>query len=168
MISPKLHAIGLLFHTGDSGRVKALLLATYEPLRASNGCEQPTHLVEVAATVNHERSLQSRPVLQSGPPAIAVVRSCNRRITAFRSPTGCERGSHGISVRFHDRTHELVSHAERLIAKNEMEGAVLDQRWYAFRRFGRHQELILGASQVVFYGGLEDQVRRQAESHYTS
>jgi hypothetical protein len=71
-------------------------------------------------------------------------------------------------VGFHDRTHELVSHAERLIAKNEMEGAVLDQRWYAFRRFGRHQELILGASQVVFYGGLEDQVRRQAESHYTS
>ena len=31
-------------------------------------------------------------------------------------------------VRFHDRTHELVSHAERLIAKNEMEGAVLDGR----------------------------------------
>lgn len=73
-----------------------------------------------------------------------------------------------LHVRFHDRTHELVSHAERLIANNEVEGAVLDQRWYAFRRFGQHQELILGASQVVFYGGLEYQVRRQFKSHYTS
>lgn len=71
-------------------------------------------------------------------------------------------------VSFEDKTEEVVGHAERLIAKNESEGAVLDQRWYAFRRFGRHQELILGASQVVFYGGLEDQVRRQSENHYTS
>jgi hypothetical protein len=71
-------------------------------------------------------------------------------------------------VSFKDKTEEVVGHAARLIAKNESEGAVLDQRWYAFRRFGQHQELILGASQVVFYGGLEDQVRRQSENHYTS
>ena len=73
-----------------------------------------------------------------------------------------------FDVSFDDKTEEVVGHAARLIAKNESEGAVLDQRWYAFRRFGRHQELILGASQVVFYGGLEDQVRRQSENHYTS
>jgi hypothetical protein len=78
------------------------------------------------------------------------------------------RGFNESPVSFEDKTEELVGHAERLIEKNEKEGAVLDQRWYAFRRFGWHQELILGASQVVFYGGLEDQVRRQSENHYTS
>jgi hypothetical protein len=78
------------------------------------------------------------------------------------------RGFNESPVTFEDKTEELVGHAERLIEKNEKDGAVLDQRWYAFRRFGQHQELILGASQVVFYGGLEDQVRRQFENHYTS
>lgn len=72
------------------------------------------------------------------------------------------------AVQFEDRSGELVGHAETLIAKNEAEGAVLDQRWYAFRRFGQHQSLILGATQVVFFGGLEDHVRRHSGDRYTS
>jgi hypothetical protein len=100
--------------------------------------------------------------------------SCSSaRIGPGRAPPDGQSNAHitGFNeshVSFEDRTEELVGHAERLIEKNESEGAVLDQRWYAFRRFGQHQELILGASQVVFYGGLEDQVRRQSENHYTS
>jgi hypothetical protein len=71
-------------------------------------------------------------------------------------------------ISFEDRTEELVGHAQRLIAKNEKEGAVLDQRWYTFKRFGQYQDTIFSASQIVFYGGLEDDVRANLPKHYTS
>jgi hypothetical protein len=71
-------------------------------------------------------------------------------------------------ISFEDRTEELVGHAERLIAKNEKEGAVLDQRWYTFKRFGQYQDKIFSASQVVFYGGLEKDVRANLPKHYES
>src|SRR5688572_5157751 len=71
-------------------------------------------------------------------------------------------------ISFEDRTEELVGHAERLIAKNEKEGAVLDQRWYTFKRFGQYQDTIFSASQIVFYGGLEDDVRANLPKHYES
>ncbi len=82
----------------------------------------------------------------------------NETIREFTAP--------GIS--FEDRTEELVGHAERLIAKNEKEGAVLDQRWYTFKRFGQYQDKIFSASQIVFYGGLEDDVRANLPKHYES
>jgi hypothetical protein len=71
-------------------------------------------------------------------------------------------------VLFEDRTEELVKHAERLIEKNKKEGAVLDQRWYTFKRFAKYQDTILSASQIVFYGGLEKDVRANLPKHYTS
>jgi hypothetical protein len=71
-------------------------------------------------------------------------------------------------VSFEDRTEELVEHAERLIEKNEKEGAVLDQRWYTFKRFEEYQDTIFSASQILFYGGLEKDVRANLPKHYTS
>ena len=71
-------------------------------------------------------------------------------------------------VSFEDRTEELVEHAERLIEKNEKEGAVLNQRWYTFKRFEQYQDTIFSASQIVFYGGLEKDVRANLPKHYTS
>jgi hypothetical protein len=67
---------------------------------------------------------------------------------------------------FEDQTEDVVGHAERLIEKNEREGAVLDQQWYGFRRFGKYQELFLGAEKVLFYGGLEAEIRSRIEGQY--
>ena len=69
-------------------------------------------------------------------------------------------------VSFEDKTLEIVRHAERLIDKNDREGAVLDQKWYGFRRFGKYQELFLGAEQVLFYGGLEAEVKSHIKDQY--
>ena len=69
---------------------------------------------------------------------------------------------------FEDQTQEIVGHAERLIEKNDREGAVLDQKWYGFRRFGKYQELFLGADRVLFYGGLEADIRSHIERQYLS
>jgi hypothetical protein len=71
-----------------------------------------------------------------------------------------------VEVVFEDRTEEIVRHAELLTAENEREGAVLDQRWYTLKRFGPHQDLIFAASQIVFYGGLESDVRREIHDRY--
>jgi hypothetical protein len=71
-------------------------------------------------------------------------------------------------VYFQDQTQEIVSRARQLIEKNEREGAVLDQRWYGFRRFGKYQDLILGATNVIFCGGLEADVRSELGSQYES
>src|SRR5688572_33041567 len=71
-------------------------------------------------------------------------------------------------ISFEDRTEELVGHAERLIAKNEKEGAVVDERWDTFKRFGQYQDTIFSASQSVFYGGVEDDVRANVANHYES
>jgi hypothetical protein len=71
-------------------------------------------------------------------------------------------------ARFEDRTQEVVAHAARLIEKNQKEGAVLDQRWYGLKYFGKHQELIFNAAKVIFLGGRENDVRQQLSDQYTS
>ena len=71
-------------------------------------------------------------------------------------------------ISFEDRTEETVAHARKLITKNETEGAVLDQRWYGFRRFGQYQDLILGATKVIFCGGREGDVQSELGPHYES
>ena len=45
---------------------------------------------------------------------------------------------------------------------------MLDQRWYTFKRFGQYQDTIFSASQIVFYGGLENDVRANLPKHYES
>lgn len=77
-------------------------------------------------------------------------------------------GRTSARVSFEDRTRELVAHAERLIKNNQEEGAVLDQRWYGLKYFGNHQELIFAAANVMFFGGLEYDVRKQLGDQYTS
>jgi hypothetical protein len=71
-------------------------------------------------------------------------------------------------VAFQDHTAAVVAHAERLIAKNEREGGVFDQKWYGFRRFGDYQKLFLGAENVLFYGGLEADVYSHIRGKYLS
>jgi hypothetical protein len=71
-------------------------------------------------------------------------------------------------VWFDDRTEDVVAHAERLIEKNEREGAALNQRWYTLKRFGEYQDVIFSASKIVFYGGLEHDVRRLLANQYSS
>ncbi|HEY7167671.1 MAG TPA: hypothetical protein VIB79_24140 [Candidatus Binatia bacterium] len=71
-------------------------------------------------------------------------------------------------VSFQDHTAEIVQRAEILIARNKREGAVLDQRWYGFRRFGNYQDLILGAGRVIVCGGLEADVKKNLASEYAA
>ncbi|MGH7798348.1 MAG: hypothetical protein ACREQ2_26085 [Candidatus Binatia bacterium] len=71
-------------------------------------------------------------------------------------------------VSFEDQTREIVSHAQRLIEKNEREGAVLDQKWYGLKVFGKYQGLFLEAERVLFYGGLEADVRTHIGGQYRS
>jgi len=72
------------------------------------------------------------------------------------------------TIGFEDVTEEVVEHAERLIENNEKEGAALNQRWYTLKRFGNHQDAIFSAAQIVFYGGLENDVRLYSANQYTS
>jgi nucleoside phosphorylase len=76
--------------------------------------------------------------------------------------------ANGARASFEDRTREIIGHAERLIEKNQKEGAVLDQRWYGLKYFGKHQELIFNARKIKFFGGLENDVRKQVGGQYTS
>jgi hypothetical protein len=69
---------------------------------------------------------------------------------------------------FQDRTEEVISQAQRLIEKNQEEGATLDQRWYGLKYFGKRQDLVLGAEQIRFFGGLEADVRNHLRGRYTS
>jgi hypothetical protein len=69
---------------------------------------------------------------------------------------------------FQDRTEEVVSQAQRLIEKNQEEGAALDQRWYGLKYFAKHQELIFNAAKIMFLGGREDEVRAQLGDRYVS
>jgi len=78
------------------------------------------------------------------------------------------RAPHRDRISFEDRTPEIVQRAEVLIAKNKREGAVLDQRWYGFKRLGKYQHLILGAAHVIVLGGLESDVREHLSAHYES
>jgi hypothetical protein len=76
--------------------------------------------------------------------------------------------ANGARASFEDRTREIIGHAEKLIAKSQKEGAVLDQRWYGLKYFGKHQELIFNARKIKFFGGLENDVREQVRGQYTS
>jgi len=69
---------------------------------------------------------------------------------------------------FHDYTKEIAARALALIDRNKREGAALDQRWYALRRFGENLEQILKATEVRFYGGREPEVLRAIASQYVS
>jgi hypothetical protein len=69
---------------------------------------------------------------------------------------------------FYDHTVQIVGEALNLINRNEHEGASLDQRWYAFRRFGKHLDQVLGARAVRFYGGREPDVLRFIADQYLS
>ena len=83
-------------------------------------------------------------------------------------PTGNLRQSPAdlSNVSFADQTRAIVDDAERLIEKNARNGAVLDQKWYGLKRLGEHQELLLGAEKVIFYGGLEADVRSHIKNQY--
>jgi len=74
----------------------------------------------------------------------------------------------GYRVSFQDKTAEIVSQAQRIIETNQKEGAVLDQRWYSLKYFDKHQELILNAATVTFFGGRENDVRNHLSGRYIS
>ena len=88
--------------------------------------------------------------------------------THEHKPNEIASGEHSARVTFRDHTQEILGHAHRLIEKNEKEGAVLDQRWYTLKRFGKHQDLIFNAAKVIFYGGREDDLQMQLEKQYNS
>jgi hypothetical protein len=97
------------------------------------------------------------------------------RATSERSQSPIDDRANGIlnpnqkSLQaFQDRTEEIVSQAQRLIEKNQEEGAALDQRWYGLKYFEKHQDLIFGAGKVIFFGGLENDVRMQLKDRYIS
>ena len=69
---------------------------------------------------------------------------------------------------FEDTTKDVVTSAQKVIETNLREGAVLDQRWYGLKYFGKHQERIFNATKVIFFGGLEDGVRKQVAGRYVS
>jgi hypothetical protein len=71
-------------------------------------------------------------------------------------------------VSFADRTLEIIGRAEWLIEKNAREAAVMNQEWYAVKRIGKHQELLLRAERIFFYGGLEADVRAHVSHRYVS
>lgn len=71
-------------------------------------------------------------------------------------------------VSFEDTTKDVVTSAQKVIETNLREGAVLDQRWYGLKYFGKHQERIFNATKVIFFGGLEDDVRKQVAGRYVS
>lgn len=74
----------------------------------------------------------------------------------------------GAQVSFADQTQKIVGHAEKLIETNQKEGAVLDQRWYGLQYFGKHEDLMFNAANVMFFGGLENDVRNQFLDQYRS
>ena len=78
------------------------------------------------------------------------------------------RGASSREVAFEDQTTDIIGHAERLIEKNRREGAVFDQKWYSFKRFGEYQKLLLDAERVLFYGGLEADVYTHIRGRYLS
>lgn len=69
---------------------------------------------------------------------------------------------------FVDNTQEIIRVALNLVERNAREGATLDQRWYALRRFGDHLEEIVTAREVRYYGGREDDVLHATAGQYIS
>jgi hypothetical protein len=101
----------------------------------------------------------------------ALLLSCGGvRATHSTNPRAEDRARVGAlsSVRFEDHTREIVGEALKLIAKNQREGAPLDQRWYAFRRFQDNIQLIFKAREIRFYGGREIDVRSVVANQYAS
>ncbi|HET8564726.1 MAG TPA: hypothetical protein VFM35_12700, partial [Candidatus Binatia bacterium] len=86
--------------------------------------------------------------------------------TYGHKPNEIRSGQHESRAFFEDQTREVVGHAQRLIEKNQKEGAVLDQRWYTLKRFGKQQDLIFGAANIIFYGGREDDLQMELEKQY--
>ena len=101
----------------------------------------------------------------------AISLSCGGvRATRSANPRADDSARAGAlsSVRFEDHTREIVGDALKLIAKNQREGAPLDQRWYAMRRFQENLRRILEAREVRFYGGREIDVRSVIANQYVS
>jgi len=117
--------------------------------------------------------------------AVTVLVSCSTSELARHSDTGrasfdrvqnclanrpagnLENGTKS-QVSFADTTEDIVTTAQKLIETNLREGAVLDQRWYGLKYFGKHQERIFNATKVIFFGGLEDDVRQHVAARYVS
>jgi hypothetical protein len=113
---------------------------------------------------NSDRGKSSSQLLSGG----SSNRSGDHRDSPDDKAAEIRHGAKAARASFEDRTQEVVAHAARLIEKNQKEGAVLDQRWYGLKYFGKHQELIFNAAKVMFLGGREDDVRQQLSEHYTS
>ena len=86
----------------------------------------------------------------------------------FQIQANAEARAPRNSAAFEDETERFVSHAKKLIAKRDREGAGLDEKWYTLRRLQKHQEAILDAAHIVFYGGLEREVRQHLAHRYAS
>ena len=97
-----------------------------------------------------------------------VSRSADQSRRPSEAATDNLYTSRGAQASFEDQTQEIVRHAETLIETNQKEGAVLDQRWYGLQYFGKHEEVIFNAARVLFFGGLENDVRSQLGNQYTS
>jgi hypothetical protein len=117
--------------------------------------------------------------------ALAVLVSCSTSELARHSDTGrasFDRAQNCLAnrtagnlengttsqVSFADTTEDIVTTAQKVIETNLREGAVLDQRWYGLKYFGKHQERIFNATKVIFFGGLEDDVRQHVAARYVS
>ena len=101
--------------------------------------------------------------------AVGVSLSCGKFAQISQETSSAAKSTASLErLAFQDRTEEIVRHAQRLIEKNEREGAILDQQWYAARRFGRHQELFFGAQEIFFYGGREADVQASIQNRYLS
>jgi hypothetical protein len=88
--------------------------------------------------------------------------------TAYPEYHRVQSATDELHGQFQDCTEEIVGRALALIDRNEREGAALEQRWYAFRRFGENPEQILKTREVRFYGGREADVLRAIASQYVS
>lgn len=100
--------------------------------------------------------------------AVGFSLSCGALSPVSQEDSASVKSAPLMRPEFQDRTEEIVGHAKRLIEKNEREGAVLDQKWYAARRFGAHRELFFGAETIFFYGGREADVQASMQSRYLS
>jgi hypothetical protein len=100
--------------------------------------------------------------------AVPAHHSVDRSNSANNQADGSAPAGRLSSVRFRDRTREIVGDALKLIAKNQSEGAPLDQRWYALRRFREKLQSIFNAREIRFYGGREIDVRSVIADRYAS
>jgi hypothetical protein len=101
------------------------------------------------------------------PSSAAAILSRSQTCLENGTAAGLESGvKSGVS--FQDKTADIVTNAQRLIEINQREGAVLDQRSYGLKYFEKHRERIFKSTKVIFFGGLEDDVRKQVAGRYLS